>query len=190
MSLNITDIELINSYKEGNQNALKILIERYTSPLYNFIARIAHQSDAEDILANTFIKVWKNLNNFDIEKSSFKTWIFTIAKNTATDSLRKKRFLLFSEIKNINQDENLNSFIDTLPDENPLPSEIIDKLEDINNLNKVLNEMKEEQKEIMILHYQEDMTFNEISKVLNKPLNTVKSIHYRALLYLRNKLTI
>ena len=79
------DEEIILSYKAGNKEAFKILIERYTTPLYNFIARIGGRNDTSDIVQETFIKIWKNLNRFDEDKASFKTWIFTIARNTATD---------------------------------------------------------------------------------------------------------
>jgi RNA polymerase sigma-70 factor (ECF subfamily) len=187
-----TDEEIILSYKNGEREAFKKLIGRYTGPLYNFVARLAGKNNAPDIAQEIFIKVWKNLNRFDENKASFKTWIFTIAKNTATDFLRKKKSLLFSDLdKPVRQDlaDNENSFAENIPDEDLLPDETLQKLEektaDEKFLNDLLAKLRPVYQEILSLHYQEEMTFEEIGKVLAKPLNTVKSSHRRALLELR-----
>ena len=90
-----TDEEIILLYKNGDQEAFKELINRYVSPLYNFTARLTNRSDASDIVQEIFIKAWKNIEHFNPSKASFKTWIFTIAKNTTTDFLRKKRVYYF-----------------------------------------------------------------------------------------------
>jgi len=88
-----TDEEIILLYKNGDGEALKTIIDRYTPPIYNFVARLANKNDAPDIVQEVFIKIWKNIHHFDQSKASFKTWIFTIARNTATDFLRKKKSL-------------------------------------------------------------------------------------------------
>lgn len=186
-----TDEEIIAIYKSGNQEAFKSLIERYTSPLYNFIARIANRNDAPDIVSETFIKVWKNIDRFDPDKASFKTWIFTIARNTSTDFLRKRHNLLFSDVEkdgDENTDSPLNSFVENIPDEQILPDLALQKIQDKEFLNNILNKINPGYREILVLHYQEEMTFDEIGKILNKPLNTVKSSHRRAIIELRKKL--
>jgi RNA polymerase sigma-70 factor (ECF subfamily) len=149
-------------------------------------------NNAQDIVQETFIKVWKNLPKFDEKKASFKTWIFIIAKNTATDFLRKsgspsggKKFINFSDLEKETNEEKDVSFSENIPDENLLPDEILQKLQEADLLNEVLDKLPTYYKTILILHYQEDMTFDEIGKVLEKPLNTIKSQHRRAILLLR-----
>lgn len=185
MSDNESDEEIIALYKSGSLDAFKGLVNRYTSPLYNFIAHFTDRNSASDIVQETFIKVWKNLHKFDEKKASFKTWIFTIAKNTATDFLRKKKSLLFSDLEKKDED---NSFAENIPDDKLLPDEILQKLQDSNLLNKLLDKLSISYRTILILHYQDDMTFDEIGKILDKPLNTVKSQHRRAIIKLRNML--
>jgi len=187
MSFYENDEEIILSYKNGNQEAFKDLINRYSSPIYNFTARITNQNDANDIVQEIFIKVWKNISRFDEKKASFKTWIFTIARNTATDFLRKKRNLLFSDIEDADK-EDISSFEENIPDQALLPDEALQKLEDKEFLDKILGKLRIDYKEILILHYQEEMTFEEISKILNKPLNTIKSQCRRAIIKLRELL--
>ena len=182
-----TDEEIIVLYKNNDQDALKILISRYTSSLYNFTARLTNRNDAPDIVQEVFIKTWKNLRNFDPSKASFKTWIFTITKNTITDFLRKKRSLLFSDMEKSN-DENINSFAENIPTEDLLPDVALQKLEDSQFLNKTLEKLRLDYQEVLVLHYQEEMTFEEIGKILDKPLNTVKSQHRRAILELKKML--
>jgi RNA polymerase sigma-70 factor (ECF subfamily) len=192
--IEMTDEEIIVLYKNGNPEAFKNLLNRYISPLYNFTARIANRHDAPDIVQEIFIKVWKNMNHFDEQKASFKTWIFTIAKNTTIDFLRKsgsasggKKSINFSDFYK-NNDKNLNSFAENIPDEQILPDLALQKLQDQEFLNNVLKKLSMEENEILILHYQEEITFAEIGKILNKSLNTVKSQHRRALLKLRKML--
>jgi len=69
-----------------------------------------------------------------------------------------------------------------------LPDEALQKLQDSEFLKKILKKLSTHHKIILLLHYQEDMTFEEISKILNKPLNTVKSQHHRAIIELRKLL--
>jgi len=182
-----SDEEIIILYKKGDKETFKELINRYTTPLYNFTARTANKNDAEDIVQEIFIKVWKNLGRFDESKASFKTWIFTIARNTATDFLRKKRTLLFSDMENSNKnlDSAGESLMENIPDGQILPDAALQKLQDEEFLNKAMEKLSVEEKEIMILHYREEITFDEIGKILNKSLNTVKSKHRRALIKLR-----
>ena len=184
--IKLSDEEIIALSKGNEQEALKLLIGRYTSSLFNFTARLSNRNDAPDIVQDVFIKTWKNLRNFDPTRASFKTWIFTIARNTTTDFLRKKRSLLFSDIQT--DDENINSFAENIPTDDLLPDLALEKLEDAQFLNDTLDKLRLDYKEVLILHYQEEMTFEEIGKVLGKSLNTVKSQHRRALIELRKML--
>ncbi len=186
-----TDEEIITAYKNGDQEAFRSLIDRYTGPLYNFSARLAGESSTPDIIQEIFIKVWKNLHRFSPEKASFKTWIFTIARNTITDFLRKKKSVVFSDLgknKTERSDGDSSSFAENIPDEHVLPDAALQKLQDRKFLDETLKKLRQSYREILVLHYDEEMTFSEIGEILHKPLNTVKSDHRRALLELKNLL--
>ena len=184
-----TDEEIIILYKEGNKEVFKELIDKYTTPLFNFTARLTDKDNAQDIVQDVFIKIWKKLDSFDTSKSSFKTWIFTVTKNSIIDFWRKnkipggeKKILSFSDIENSNYDF---PFSENIKDTEILPDEALSKLEDTEFLSKLINNLPENYKTVLILHYQEEMTFMEIGEILNKPLNTVKSYHQRAIMSLR-----
>src|SRR3989344_2340755 len=96
---NFTDEKLVQMYLRGGEKALEELVRRYLPLIYSFSRRYSGNTDnASDIVQEVFIKAWKNLKIFDQNKS-FKTWIFTIAKNTALDWLKKKNAVPFSLLK-------------------------------------------------------------------------------------------
>lgn len=176
------DNQLIKDYINGDENSLKILIDKYTFSIYNFSSKFVGIEQAKDITQEVFVKVWKNLRKFREEKSKFKTWLFVIARNTMTDYLRKKKTIPFSNISEEDfKEENIEDGAD-------LPDEVLQKLQDKEMLLKILNELPVNYKEVLTLYYQEDLSFKEIGEILNKPLHTVKSHHRRALILLKTRL--
>ncbi len=178
------DVTLIRKYQDGDTDALRELIERYTDTIYNFTYKLGAHNEAADITQEVFIKVWKRVDSFDTDKASFKTWLFTIARNTTIDYLRKRRPLLFATL---NKEDDI-PFEETLIDETPLPDIQLETTMTTETLHKQLLELPEHYRTVVTLHYNEDMTFDEIGTVLGKPLNTVKSWHRRALSKLKELL--
>ncbi len=177
----LSDSELIRLYIEGNTKALDGIINRYTKILYRFIFNLTKDENISyDIVQETFIKVWKNIKKFDTDKN-YKTWLFTIAKRTTIDYLRKRKDINFSEIIN----DNDTDFEEKIIDEELLPDEIFEKEEWKNILKEAFEKISLENKMIILLHNNEEMTFEEISQIIEKPLNTVKSLYHRSLINLR-----
>ena len=177
-----TDDELIAEYRSGDPEALQAIINRYTNPIYGFVYRMTHKSaEASDITQETFIKVWKMLPSYKMT-NTFKSWIFTIARNTTIDSLRKKKSAVFSDF---DDNEGNNWLTETIKDEADLPDVLLQKAYDKKLLDGGLEKLALDEKEILLLHYSEDLTFDAIGKMLKKPLNTIKSKHRRALAKLR-----
>jgi len=181
MSVN-SDEQLVVSYLIGDEKALEILIKRYLKLIYSFAFRFVSSSqEAEDIAQEVFIKMWRNLKKFDKNKK-FKNWIFSIAKNTCLDAMKKKKTIPFSEFENENRK---NILIETLADRDLLPDELCERTDTINELNLAVAKLPSEYRLIEQMHCMEELTFKEISHILNKPLNTLKSQHRRALIRLK-----
>ncbi|HEY5587396.1 MAG TPA: sigma-70 family RNA polymerase sigma factor [Candidatus Paceibacterota bacterium] len=178
------DKELIKEYLEGNDDSFKSLVNKYNSSIYNYSVRFAGIDNSKDIVQDVFLKAWRNIKKFDDTKASFKTWLFIITRNTITDYLRKKKMISFSSL-----DKDEESFESNILDEVILPDEALIKLEDKELLNNTLDKIPQNYREVLVLYYQEDMTFNEIGQLLEKPLNTVKSYHRRALIMLREMIS-
>ena len=179
------DAQLVSESISEKSESFEELVHRYTQPIYNFAYRLTgNVQSAEDITQETFVKVWKNLKKYD-PSQSFRAWIFTIARNTSTDLMRKKKSIPFSNLSN---DEN-GAFEDTISDSELLPNELISKMENAKVLEKLLSSLPPDYQTVLLLYYQEGLTFDEIGEVLHKPLNTVKSWHRRALLKLREMIS-
>jgi RNA polymerase sigma-70 factor, ECF subfamily len=155
-------------YNEGMEN----IVKQYLKSVYNYIYRMTKDKNmTEDVVQETFVKVWKNLEKID-PKKNLKKWIFTIARNTTFDYFRKNKNISFSDEENI-------------ADLEPLPDEIFERKELSKELEKALSQIRPDFREIIFLHYVEDLTFAEISEIVGKPLNTVKSWHLRGLHQIR-----
>jgi RNA polymerase sigma-70 factor (ECF subfamily) len=181
-SMEHSDEQLIAATLAGDDRAFPELVSRYMQPLYNFIYRLCGSaSDAEDIAQEVFVKVWKNLTKYR-QGESVRAWIFTIARNTTIDWLRKKKHLVFSDFENA---EGENLLVATLADTELLADELYARGEDHEALEAALAALPLLQREVLLLHYREGLTFDEIGRTLDVPLHTVKSRHHRALLRLR-----
>jgi RNA polymerase sigma-70 factor (ECF subfamily) len=162
---------------------IELIISQYLKPVYNYVFRIVNdESEAEDIVSEVFVKVWKNLDKYD-ESKNFKTWLFAIARNTTFDYLRKRKNIVFSKLG-----DDQKTFEENLVDIEPLPDEIFNKKELGKELEKALSKIRPDFREIILLHYTEGLAFEEIGKIVARPLNTVKSHHLRALSALRKLL--
>ncbi|MBI3632361.1 MAG: RNA polymerase sigma factor [Candidatus Vogelbacteria bacterium] len=180
------DIELIIKAKSGDLESFDLIVVRYLKSIFNFTYRLTNsRDDADDTTQETFLKVWKNLRSFDINKN-FKTWLFTIARNTVTDLFRKKKSIPSSFFDN---NDGENPLLNNLSDTEPLPDQLISMAEDKKLLEDMLNKIPISYKEVLLLRYIEDLTFEEISEALGRPSNTIRSQHKRGLLLLRKLLT-
>ena len=173
-----TDDELIEAYREGDAAAFRALVDRYTPQLYGFSYRMTHRAEeSEDIVQETFVKVWKTLERYRSE-GTFRPWIFAVARNTVIDHMRKKKMPVVSDYDTA---EGKNVLMETVADPEAMPLELLIKAEQKGLLQRALDSLSPPDREVLLLHYGEDMTFDAIGKMLDKPLNTVKSRHRRAI---------
>lgn len=180
-----TDEDLAERCRTQDEYAFQELTKRYIKPIFNFVRRYAQSEEvAEDITQDTFFKVWRNVKQYK-RGMKFRPWLYTIARNTSLDFIKKKKSTTFSDL-----DDNTNdlAFTDTLQDSEPLQTEIFDNAAMAETLAKTLTLLHPDHQTVITLHYHEELTFDEIAKVLNRPMNTVKSWHRRALIQLRELL--
>ncbi len=151
-------VELVIKDKE----MFGVIIDRYEKRLKNYLLYLTKDKEKiNDIVQNTFIKTYVNLNSFN-KKMKFSSWIFRIAHNEAINLLKKESF--FKQI-------DLNLFINLKNDENS--QEKIEK-EEINlTVKKCLSQLPFDYKEIIALYYFEDKSYEEISDILRLSINNV-----------------
>ncbi len=177
-----SDAELIEAIREGDDSALDTLVARHLPAVYAFCLRFTgNADDAQDAAQETFLKAWRSLGRFDTKKS-FRTWLFAIARNAATDLMRKRRHVPFSFFDSADQD---TSIADTIPDEEPTADELFDERTRTEDVRTALETLKPRERLILSMRYEEEFSFEEIAQVLRIPAATVRSLHRRALATLR-----
>ncbi|MFH1882901.1 MAG: sigma-70 family RNA polymerase sigma factor [Planctomycetota bacterium] len=151
----------------GDKDALAGLIERYQAPLRYFISRLSANSEtAEDIFQDTWLTVIRRIHSLK-KTDAFSTWLYRIARNKVYQQFRRKRKLF-------ELNENIAVPNDTEND--------VFSTEDAAKIHRCLTELRPEHKEVLMLRFLEQMSYKQISEVLNCNLGTVKSrIHYAKL---------
>jgi len=176
-----TDEELIREFQAGDKDAFDELVDRFTRPLLNFIARmVSDYTLAEDLLQETFIRLWVKKDSYR-EIAKFSTWLYTVAGNLAKSELRRRRFRRMLPLSS-----GSSKFGDDEERTFDLPDPAADSERDYERRN-ILRRVEEEIsklpvvfKEIIILRDIQELSYDEISTILRIPLGTVKSRVNRA----------
>jgi len=171
-----TEEELIVLLKSKSNEAFNYLYTHYAPVLYGIILKIVNDKEtANDVLQDTFVKVWNNIHLYNSSKGRLYTWLLNVARNTAIDKLRSKGEIMRSKIQM--GDEYVNS------NANNVPVEIaVDKI----GIPNLINSLKREHAASVQLAYYEGYTMDEIAQKLQIPLGTVKTRMRNALQQLRN----
>ena len=179
------DSELIARYIEsGDEQALQLLVSRHLRSVYNFAySMVGSKGEADDVTQEAFVKIWKNLKKFNGDKS-FRTWAFSITRNTAIDYLRKRKAIPFSHF----DDENGGQFAEAIKDEEAIADELFDLAYQEKEVAKAIDELPKIYREIISLKLSEDITFEEMSEIMGESVNTIKSRHRRGVLLLKKSL--
>ena len=173
--------EILDSAKQGNLAAFEHIVSTFERPLFSYLYRLCgHRQTAEDLLQDTFVKVYKNVRKIRPDQN-FKSWVFTIATNTAYDFLRKKKHVIESFII-----DDPDSNFETIEAEHAYT--IVEKLDAKKDVDKALDEIKPQYRTVLLLFYQEDLSYESIARVLQIPVNTVKTYLHRAKLALKGRL--
>lgn len=172
MARTLADTDWTKVLRESSEAGFKALYHAYSGALYGIIHRIVQLEEASnDVLQETFIKIWKNSSSFNSSKGTLFTWMLNIARNTAIDHTRSKGY------RNQNQNQ-----IDNVVIENYGKVEIpIDQI----GMRDHIALLKPELQQILEILYFQGYTHEEASEALHLPLGTVKTRARTAILQLR-----
>ncbi len=178
--------ELIKKAIEGDEAAYRNLLENYRGALYNLLFKmVRNKEETEDLVQEAFMKAFKALPSFN-EEYAFSTWLYKIAINNCIDHMRKKKLKTYSINKPVqSKDGELDR---EFPDTSMSPDKSILSEERSNIIESAIDELPENYKTAIIMRHSEEKSYEEISKILNIPLGTVKARIFRAREMLKKKL--
>ncbi|MDG3581927.1 MULTISPECIES: RNA polymerase sigma factor [Galbibacter] len=177
----LQDSALVASYIKGDEKSLEILINRHSHRIYSFIFSKVYDRDiTEDIFQDTFIKVIKTLKrgNYN-EEGKFLPWVMRIAHNLVIDHFRKS-----SRMPKFEGSDDFNIF-SVLGDPSLNAEKQLIKNQVETDVKKLIDELPEDQKEVLIMRLYKDMSFKEISEQTNVSINTALGRMRYAIINLR-----
>jgi RNA polymerase sigma-70 factor (ECF subfamily) len=192
----LTDIEIINKVKSGELEYFKELVDRYKDKSFSLIVKILkNRNESEDCLQDVFMKIFNSIMSGSFEeKSKFSTYIYSIVYNSAVDyykKYRKKNFNILSiDVTNSNYktgDELTSYFDESMIDKGLYsqgiefsPEKSLSQNEISVIINEYINNIPEHYSVILNMFYINDLSHDEISKILNLPIGTIKNRIFRA----------
>lgn len=181
-----TDEQLLAEFLAGSAGAFEGLVERHGADLHQFVSRFVRNSaTAEDVVQETFVQVHQAAVAFDSARS-FRPWLFTIAANKARDHLRsraRKREVSLSAPVGSADHENPASYLHFFSDDATAPDERLSTAEQATLVRRVVSDMPDALREVLVLGYYQRFPYKDIAKVLGIPLGTVKSRLHTAVSY-------
>jgi RNA polymerase sigma-70 factor (ECF subfamily) len=182
--MNDADKQLIINYLAGDDRSFESLVRRHLKPVYNFLARFTGGRETDDLVQETFLRAWKNLNRFDIERD-FRVWLFTIARNVGIDWLRKnKRHVTVSLDQ---EDDDDIPLAEKIGDSAPRAEELTDLALQKDDVREIIAGLSPHYQMVLSMRYEEDLTFQDISDILGVSINTVKSRYRRAIAIIKKR---
>lgn len=164
----ILENRLIEQCREGDRAAFGDLVKLYRRQLYSYLIKMSgDRTAAEDLFQDTLIKVWNGIKKYD-DRQKFSSWLFSIAHNCSIDYLRKRKLAM-------------NTFVELKEDSARAKDmhDIIVTKELKEKIDRTVDMLPEKQKQVFVMRQFSDLSFKEISKIMNEPLNTVLShMHY------------
>jgi RNA polymerase sigma factor (sigma-70 family) len=173
--ISLSEEELVSKLKAQDTIAVRALYDMYSGALMGVISRIIPQTEiAEDLLQETFIKIWNSASGYDASKGRLFTWMMNIARNLSIDKLRSKDFRNASKNQDI---ENNVDFIDAQKE--------VTFNADLLGIKDMVGAMKPEFNDVLNMVYFKGYTHVEAAEELNLPLGTVKTRIRMAIMELR-----
>ena len=175
--ISLSEEELVNGLKNQDTIAMEALYSMYSGALLGIISRVVVQTEvAEDVLQETFVKIWNSAGSYDPSKGRLFTWMMNVARNLSIDKLRSKDY------KNANKNQDIENNVDFIDEQKKVAFNA-----DTLGLKDLVTNLKPDFKNVLDMVYFKGYTHVEAAEELNLPLGTVKTRVRMAILELRKK---
>jgi RNA polymerase sigma-70 factor, ECF subfamily len=169
---------LIRRCVAGDAAAWEDIVRQYHRRIYNICYRFAGSTDeAEDLTQDVFIKMYKTLSTYDLERGAFMTWVTIITRNLLVDHFRKSKYDRVTDSLDtpVSEHEDAMPLSDHIEDKGPAPDTQVQRREASETVHQALQKLSPELREAVILRDLQDMDYREIATALRVPEGTVKS---------------
>ncbi len=176
-----SELELVESAREGDSQAIGALYERYSSRVYSYIyLRLGNRAEAEDVTGQVFLKMLEKLPDFRWQGAGFAAWIFRIAHNQTVDALRKR--------SRVNEFP-IEAGSDLLASDGTDPQRHAERSDTLAHLREAVARLSDLQAQVIVLKYAGELSNPEVAEIMSRTPNAVSSLHYEAIKNLGKILT-
>lgn len=177
-----TDKELMKLVARQNYQAFRLLYQRYYILIFNFLLRYTGQRElAQDLLQETFTRVWTAAHSFDLKHGNFRGWIYSIAINLTRSEMIKKRYAYqYCEVDDIKGTRN-----EPVSPAREQPDKQAENADLQHQINSALSQLDPLLREVIILKHFQQLKFREIAEMTNTPEGTLKARFHRAIAKLK-----
>lgn len=179
---------LLSRVALGDRQAFEKLYRLSSSQLFGVVLRInSDRAQAEEVLQEVFVNIWRAAGGFDTALSQPLTWLTSIARNRAIDSLRRRGSepQTISRFQTLDDDDGERDLLEALPSEAAGPLELLTRAAQASELERCMGNLSGEQRSSLALAYYQGLSHAEVAEQMSQPLGTVKSWVRRGLLSLR-----
>jgi RNA polymerase sigma-70 factor (ECF subfamily) len=172
-----SDAELLASYGKGDEAAFREIVSRYKNGLYAFLRQFLNRQDlVEDVFQETLLQLFTSRESFD-DSRPLRPWLFTIAANKARDALRKWQRTAAIPIGTLGEpeDSSFDDMLNTITADTTMPYEELEKNETALQVERIIANMPDNLREILILAYFNKFSYKQMAQILSIPIGTVKS---------------
>ena len=169
---------LVRRCISGDAAAWEEIVQRYNRRIYNICYRFAGSSDdAQDLTQEVFIKMYRTLNSYDVDRGAFMTWVTTITRNLLVDHFRKTKQERMTDSMDTTASDHEDALplSEQIPDRGSSPDSRVQSRETKEAVHEALQKLSPELREAVILRDLQDLDYRDIATVLKVPEGTVKS---------------
>ncbi len=171
----------------GDRKALAALYKNVSAQLLGVILRIQRdRAQAEDVLQEIFVSIWRNAQGYDAARAQPMTWLTSIARNRAIDSLRRRKAEVTTVSAHLGDDDGDGNLVDSIASEDPNPMQLMEQAAQARAVTHCIGALSAEQQQCVALAYYQGLSHSEVAQHLHQPLGTVKSWVRRALMALKD----
>ncbi len=182
----LSDAALMKRVRNRDVDAFEILYSRYETRIFNFLLRyVGNRPLAEDLLQETFWRVWQAAASFQAERGEFRSWLYRVALNAVRSEMAHKRYGLDRMASEAHVQQTAGHRSTGRADD---PADRLELQESATLVQKALSGLSASMREVIVLKCFEEMKFSEIADVTGLPEGTLKSRFHRAIAELRRRL--
>lgn len=167
-----SDAELVEAFQQGDERAFTELVHRYQERIYWLARRFQNNhDDADEIVQEVFCKAYESLKEFRGE-SSFYTWLYRIAVNASLNAVRRERVRNFFR---------LDELLEQPESTEAMPDDLLEGVEQRSLIDEAVATLPEKQKAVFVMRYYDELSYEEISKILKTSVGGLKANYFHAI---------